>query len=106
MTWCESPDTLRWQKARRPSLRDKFAMRWATCCRARVEIWQCDVNGRYHFVDDNRAERPMDQDFQGYGQATTDATGGYGFRTIRPVPYPGRTPHIHFAVSAASLPRL
>ena len=23
---------------------------------------------------------------------------GYAFRTIRPVPYPGRTPHIHVAV--------
>jgi protocatechuate 3,4-dioxygenase beta subunit len=24
--------------------------------------------------------------------------------TIRPVPYPGRTPHIHFAVAAPGLP--
>ena len=23
---------------------------------------------------------------------------GYSFRTIKPVPYPGRTPHIHFTV--------
>ncbi len=36
----------------------------------------------------------------------TDAAGGYRFRTIRPVPYPGRTPHIHFAVSGAGLARL
>ena len=28
------------------------------------------------------------------------ADGGYRFRTIRPVAYPGRTPHIHFAVVA------
>jgi protocatechuate 3,4-dioxygenase beta subunit len=27
-----------------------------------------------------------------------DAGGAYAFRTIRPVPYPGRTPHIHVAV--------
>ena len=27
-------------------------------------------------------------------------TAPYRFRTIRPVPYPGRTPHIHFAVQA------
>jgi protocatechuate 3,4-dioxygenase beta subunit len=26
--------------------------------------------------------------------------GSYAFRTIRPVAYPGRTPHVHFAVSA------
>jgi len=71
---------------------------------ARVEIWQCDSNGRYHYVRD-RAEPPLDDNFQGYGQTVTDETGGYRFRTIRPVPYPGRTPHIHFAVLAPELPR-
>lgn len=67
---------------------------------ARVEIWQCDANGRYHYVEDGRSDRPLDDNFQGYGQTLADAEGGYRFRTIRPVPYPGRTPHIHFAVSA------
>jgi protocatechuate 3,4-dioxygenase beta subunit len=71
----------------------------------RVEIWQCDANGRYHYVHDSSADRPLDEDFQGYGQIMTDAAGGYRFRTIRPVPYPGRTPHIHFAVSGPGLPR-
>jgi len=65
----------------------------------RVEIWQCDTSGRYHYVRDDRAAPPLDDDFQGYGQTITDGGGGYRFRTIRPVPYPGRTPHIHFAVS-------
>jgi protocatechuate 3,4-dioxygenase beta subunit len=69
----------------------------------RVEIWQCDTNGRYHYVRDDRADAPLDDDFQGYGQTITDGTGGYRFRTIRPVPYPGRTPHIHFAVSGPGL---
>ena len=73
---------------------------------ARVEIWQCDVNGRYHHVRDERAGLPLDENFQGYGQATTDGTGGYRFVTIRPVSYPGRTPHIHFTVSGPGLPRL
>jgi protocatechuate 3,4-dioxygenase beta subunit len=72
---------------------------------ARVEIWQCDAGGRYHYVHDDRADRPLDENFQGYGQTTTDGTGGYRFRTIRPVPYPGRTPHIHFAVSGAGISR-
>jgi protocatechuate 3,4-dioxygenase beta subunit len=72
---------------------------------AQVEIWQCDVNGRYHNVRDDRSGPPADENFQGYGQTTTDATGGYHFRTIRPVPYPGRTPHIHFAVSAPGFSR-
>jgi protocatechuate 3,4-dioxygenase beta subunit len=40
----------------------------------------------------------MDENFQGFGHAITDGNGGYRFRTIRPVPYPGRTPHIHVAV--------
>ncbi len=71
----------------------------------RVEIWQCDANGRYHYVRDASADTPLDDNFQGYGQTITDKTGGYLFRTIRPVPYPGRTPHIHFAVSEPGLAR-
>ena len=71
----------------------------------RVEIWQCDTNGRYHYVRDNRADTALDDNFQGYGRTITDEHGGYRFRTIRPVPYPGRTPHIHFAVSGPGLPR-
>ena len=72
---------------------------------ARVEIWQCDANGRYHHVRDDRADRPRDDNFQGFGQTVTDAAGGYRFLTIRPVPYPGRTPHIHFAVAGPGLRR-
>jgi protocatechuate 3,4-dioxygenase beta subunit len=68
---------------------------------ARVEIWQCDGNGRYHNVRDGDAGRPRDDNFQGFGQTVTDQAGGYHFATIRPVPYPGRTPHIHFAVTAS-----
>jgi protocatechuate 3,4-dioxygenase, beta subunit len=66
---------------------------------ARVEIWQCDALGRYHHVRDGRGNQPRDENFQGYGATTTDPSGGYEFLTIKPVPYPGRTPHIHFAVS-------
>jgi protocatechuate 3,4-dioxygenase, beta subunit len=71
---------------------------------ARVEIWQCDQNGRYHHVQDASAGRPPDDNFQGFGRTVTDAAGTYNFTTIRPVPYPGRTPHIHFAVAAPGLP--
>lgn len=66
---------------------------------AKVEIWQCDANGRYHHPDDSN-DAPLDDDFQAYGATTTDAQGRYRFRTIKPVPYPGRTPHIHFRVLA------
>lgn len=72
---------------------------------ALVEIWQCDSHGRYHYVSD-RPEPPRDPDFQGYGRTVADAEGAYRFRTIRPVPYPGRTPHIHFAITAPGGRRL
>jgi protocatechuate 3,4-dioxygenase, beta subunit len=63
-----------------------------------VEIWQCDNNGSYlHSSSSNRNK--YDSNFQGYGRFMTDSKGQYYFRTIKPVPYPGRTPHIHFAVS-------
>ncbi|MCG7897031.1 MAG: protocatechuate 3,4-dioxygenase [Candidatus Thiodiazotropha lotti] len=62
-----------------------------------VEIWQCDFNGRYRHSEDDHST-PMDRNFQGFGRNITDDQGRYRFRTIRPVPYPGRTPHIHAAV--------
>jgi protocatechuate 3,4-dioxygenase beta subunit len=63
---------------------------------AEVQIWQCDARGYYHHPGDRGGQ--ADPNFQGFGTALTDAEGGYRFRTIRPVAYPGRTPHIHFAV--------
>src|SRR5262249_23007009 len=39
-----------------------------------------------------------DRNFQGFGRFLTGSSGEYYFRTIKPVPYPGRTPHIHFKV--------
>ena len=63
----------------------------------RIEIWQCDANGRYRHPRDP-GDREIDRGFQGFGHTITDAQGRYRFLTIRPVPYPGRTPHIHFAV--------
>ena len=50
-------------------------------------------------------DRPRDEDFQGYGVATTDAAGRYEFLTIKPIAYPGRTPHIHFAVAGRGFER-
>ncbi len=66
---------------------------------ARVEIWQVNAFGRYHHEDDDPT-RPLDPGFQGWGETSTDAGGGYRFRTIVPVAYTGRTPHVHFAVTA------
>lgn len=63
----------------------------------RMEIWQCDANGRYRHPRDP-GDAPIDPGFQGFGHTLSDAQGRYRFLTIRPVPYPGRTPHIHVAV--------
>ena len=64
---------------------------------ALVEIWQCDSGGAYiHSGSGNR--EASDKNFQGFGRFLTGSNGEYYFRTIKPVPYPGRTPHIHFAV--------
>lgn len=63
-----------------------------------VEIWQVDNKGVYLHSQSNNAQG-RDTNFQGYGRFLTDSTGRYYFRTIKPVEYPGRTPHIHVAVS-------
>lgn len=63
----------------------------------RIEIWQCDMNGKYlHSGDRQRID--FDAAFQGFGHDITGPDGSYEFRTIKPVTYPGRTPHIHVKV--------
>lgn len=62
---------------------------------AQVEIWQCDGAGHYHHAGDGGR---ADNRFQGFGRVTVGPDGGYRFRTIRPVAYSGRTPHIHVKV--------
>jgi protocatechuate 3,4-dioxygenase beta subunit len=64
---------------------------------ALVEIWQCDGNGVYlHSKDPSR--KKYDTNFQGFGRFLTGSSGEYYFRTIKPVVYPGRTPHIHYKI--------
>lgn len=66
---------------------------------ALVEIWQCDANGVYlHSADSDGKKAQQDKHFQGFGRFLTGSSGEYYFRTIKPVPYPGRTPHIHFKI--------
>ena len=65
---------------------------------AAVEIRQCDQQGHYHHPGDGGR---ADAAFQGFGRVAVDARGDYRFRTIKPVPYTGRTPHIHFKVRLA-----
>lgn len=72
---------------------------------ALVEIWQVDKHGAYlHTGSANHDKR--DKNFQGFGRFMTGSSGEYYFRTIKPVPYPGRTPHIHFTVLEGQRRRL
>jgi protocatechuate 3,4-dioxygenase beta subunit len=64
---------------------------------ALVEIWQVDNRGAYiHSKDPHRSDH--DEHFQGFGRFLTGSKGEYYFRTIKPVPYTGRTRHIHFKI--------
>ncbi len=67
---------------------------------ATIEIWQCDANAVYlHSRDSDPKKNQQDQHFQGFGRFETAADGSYRFRTIKPVPYPGRpAPHIHIKI--------
>lgn len=71
---------------------------------ALVEIWQVDSRGVY-LHSGSAGHQRRDSHFQGYGRFETGRNGDYYFRTLRPVPYPGRTPHIHMAVSLPGHPR-
>ena len=66
---------------------------------AQVEIWQCDEAGHYHHPGDSGKADPA---FQGFGRVVVGGDGSYRFRTIRPVAYSGRSPHIHVKVRLGS----
>lgn len=67
---------------------------------ALVEIWQCDAQGLYDHPRQPGRER-RDSAFQGYGRLLASAAGRYAFRTLKPVAYAGRSPHIHFKVATS-----
>jgi len=69
---------------------------------AEVEIWQCDSLAAYRHPGVPLQAGRHDAGFQGFGAARSGRDGGLAFRTIRPVPYPGRTPHIHIKLRHAS----
>jgi protocatechuate 3,4-dioxygenase beta subunit len=64
---------------------------------ARIEIWQCNAFGVYHHPRDSGK---LDPGFQGFGAVQTSTDGHFAFRTIKPVPYTGRTPHIHVKIKS------
>jgi protocatechuate 3,4-dioxygenase beta subunit len=76
-----------------------FTVNGSPLPRAQIEIWQCDAFGAYHHPRDGGGIDPF---FQGYGKTIADDEGRYRFKTIKPVAYPGRAPHIHLRVSTSS----
>ena len=62
---------------------------------AEVEIWQCDALRAYRHPDVATSPGRFDEGFQGFGATRSGKDGGVRLRTIKPVAYPGRTPHIH-----------
>ena len=64
-----------------------------------VEIWQCDAQGIYRH---SRSSGSAPMAFQGFGKVQVGADGRYKFRTIKPVAYPGRPPHIHIKIKLGS----
>jgi protocatechuate 3,4-dioxygenase beta subunit len=73
---------------------------------AEVEIWQCDALAAYRHPNVPLEPGRHDEGFQGFGSATTGRDAQVSLRTIRPVPYPGRTPHIHVTLRHASFGEL
>jgi protocatechuate 3,4-dioxygenase beta subunit len=73
---------------------------------AEIEIWQCDTLAAYRHPSVRQAVASFDDGFQGFGAGRTGRDGRMRFRTIKPVPYPGRTPHIHVKLRHASFGEL
>lgn len=69
---------------------------------AEVEIWQCDALAAYRHPRVRLAAGQYDPGFQGFGASRSDGDGMLRFRSIKPVPYPGRTPHIHIKIRHGS----
>jgi protocatechuate 3,4-dioxygenase beta subunit len=69
---------------------------------ATVEIWQCDAVGHYRHPSTEPTTDAVDDAFQGFGSTQSNAQGQLRFRTIKPAPYPGRTPHIHVKLRHAA----
>ncbi|HZF81639.1 MAG TPA: intradiol ring-cleavage dioxygenase, partial [Rubrivivax sp.] len=74
--------------------------------KAEVEIWQCDALQAYRHPSVKLAVGQFDEGFQGFGATRSNEHGVARLRTIKPVPYPGRTPHIHIKLRHASFGEL
>ncbi|MFY9513547.1 MAG: intradiol ring-cleavage dioxygenase, partial [Rubrivivax sp.] len=73
---------------------------------AEIEIWQCDALAAYRHPRVVTTAEGFDPGFQGFGSLRSARDGSARFLTIKPVPYPGRTPHIHLKLRHASFGEL
>ncbi len=64
---------------------------------AQIVFWQSDAQGIYRHGMDYRTAQ-IDPNFAGFGAVAVADDGAYALRTILPVPYTGRPPHIHARV--------
>ena len=64
-----------------------------------IEIWEADTTGSYIHTQGAAEGKKPDGNFQGYGRFLTGSSGRFYFRTIKPIAYGPRTPHIHVAIS-------
>lgn len=65
-----------------------------------VDIWHADPQGRYKHPRDRGQDRLMEE-FLYWGEAVTDDSGAFGFRTYVPGSYAARPArHIHYKVWA------
>ncbi len=68
---------------------------------ALVEIWQADPRGRV--VQEPGSMRRDGHTFTGFGRASTDRTGAYGFTTLAPLGVDGGLPFFGVTVFARGL---
>jgi protocatechuate 3,4-dioxygenase beta subunit len=78
-------------------------LRGEPCPGVNLEIWQANGGGRYTHPHD-RNKTPIDPNFDGYANVTTDADGRYRYKTVKPGAYPvvadyWRPPHIHYDIT-------
>ncbi|MGO3446924.1 MAG: protocatechuate 3,4-dioxygenase subunit alpha [Kluyvera intermedia] len=74
-----------------------------------IEIWQANAKGRYNHIADQQQEKPLDEDFRGWGRACSNFDSGvWRFDTIKPGQVTGRdgrmmAPHVNLWIVARGI---
>ena len=67
-----------------------------------VETWQANAHGKYAHAEDVQ-EKPLEENFKGFGRVLTGTDGAFQFTTIKPGPVPGpggalQAPHLAITI--------